>query len=388
MSIDKRIAVVALGVALACAAPGPPGRDDMRVLWKVPSGSPAQTPHQPVANASRSMVYFVTSDYRLRKIRGADGRVSWDVAVGSARRTPSGWNAVLAGGNVVVVKVDLFAFDTATGASRWTYVAPDSDETGYNAIVSDRNTVFAASRTARVYAIDASNGAPRWIVDLREGGGDVGALAPGLADGILYVCTRNVQASPLTGTLWALDTETGAVRWKHRFVPEFLRQTSRCFGYPAIWRDLVIQPQEDGRVFAFDRRTGAVRWIAPRAHDVSRSLGDARHAAAGDSIVVVTSRANEGMIVAYDPMTGAERWRHTKNAGSLYPPVIAGNTVYVDHGVVYAAYDGTTGAVLWQTEPSEQNPATIFAGPAIVAADRIFIAGRDGAYALARMTGR
>jgi outer membrane protein assembly factor BamB len=372
----------ALGV-LSCRdgvgpAPVPPSG---RVLWKVPSGASEGMPHEPAANADRSMAYFVTTQYRLRKIRGSDGRLIFDVRVGAQRSTPPGWNVVLSGGNAVVAKVDLFAFDTTFGLASWTYVAPDLDETGYSSIVADDSTVFAPSRTARLYAIDSRTGTARWILDLREGNPDVGAFHPTLADGTVYVCTLTYAGS-LTGALWAIDATNGVVRWRYQFTPELPQQGSRCFGHPAVWRDLVIQPQEDGRVFAFERTTGTVRWIAPRVHDVTRSTGDKGYASAGDSIVIVTSQANEGMLVAYDPATGVERWRYTPNSGSMFPALIEGDVAYVDHGWIFASYDANTGALRWQTPQSVREPGTTLKGRPIVAGDRIYVAGRDGSYAL------
>jgi outer membrane protein assembly factor BamB len=287
---------------------------------------------------------------------------------------------VLSGGKAIVTGLDLFAFDTTTGRASWTYAAADHDDVGYSSIVADDTTVFAPSRTARLYALDSRTGTARWIVDLREGGTDVGAFNPTLADGTVYVCTLT-YTGPLRGKLWAIDARTGAVRWRHAFTPELPQQGSRCFGHTAVWQDLVIQPQEDGRVFAFERATGAVRWIAPRVH-VTRSLGDRGYATAGASIVIVTSQANEGMLVAYDPATGTERWRYKSNSGSMFPAVIHGDVAYVDHGWIFASYEANTGALRWQMPLTVLDPETPFKGRPIVAGDRLYVAGRDGSYAL------
>ena len=376
--------VIGLAVAgaglLSCGEGTGPTTLNGRVLWKVPSGASGVMPHEPVANGDRSMVYFVTPQYQLKKLRGSDGQVVWDSPVGTLVETPPGWNVVLSGRNAVVTALDLFAFDTTSGVASWRYVAPGDDDAGYSSIVADQATVYAPSRTGRLYAIDSESGAARWIVDLREGK-DVGAFHPTLADGTVYVCTLTYLA-PLTGTLWAIDATNGSVRWKHAFTPELQQQGSRCFGHPAVWQDLVIQPQEDGRVFAFERATGTIRWVAPRVHDVARSATDKGYATAGESVVIVTSRANEGMIVGRDPQTGAELWRHVANGGSLFPAVIAGNVAYVDHGWIFASYDANTGALRWQLPLSVLEPETPFKARPVVATDRIYVAGRDGSYAL------
>ncbi|MEX2152608.1 MAG: PQQ-binding-like beta-propeller repeat protein [Gemmatimonadaceae bacterium] len=372
-------------VAASCREGTGPGTPEDFILWSVPSGSPTDgTPHDPAANADRSMVYFVAPDYRLKKIDGMNGQVVWESQAGSVSATFPQWNAVLSGHVVAIAKVDVLAFDTTTGLPRWTYVAPDGEATGYSPLVANDSTVFAAGRTARIHAIDASAGSARWVADLRESQPDIGALNPTYYDNILYVCTLNFLTLPSRGTLWALDAQTGSVKWTFRFQPELPTQGSACYGSAAIWQDLVIQPQEDGRVLAFDRRTGVLRWTAPRVHDVSQSLGDRRWAAVGGNHLLVTSQANRGMIVAYDPATGAERWRDTQHGGSLYPPVLDESTAYVDHGWIFASYDLMSGKVRWQTPQSVREPATVFKGRPIIVSDRIYVAGRNGSYGLRR----
>jgi len=119
-------------------------------------------------------------------------------------------------------------------------------------------------------------------------------------------------------------------------------------------------------------------------HDPSKSLGDQRWAAVGGDVVLVTSQALAGMIVAYDAVTGTERWRRTEWGGSLFVPVLDSTVAYVDHGWVYASYDLATGATRWQTPLSFSDPATVYKAEPIIAGDRIYVAARDGAYALRR----
>jgi outer membrane protein assembly factor BamB len=361
------------------------------VFWRVPSLPSANpTPYEPAANDDKSMLYFLGSDFRLRKIRAADGTVVWDVDAGPVLQAFPNMNVVVSGGSVIVPKVDLFAFDTTTGEPKWTYVAPDGDAAGYSAIVGDDSTVFAASWGARLLAIEAGTGTPRWIADLTGGESDIGALFPVLAGGTVYVCTRSVGAS-LHGTLWAVDARTGVVRWSFPFQPELPEQYAACYGDPAIWHDLVIQPQSDGRVFAFEAATGIVRWIAPRVHQLPSqtpsggwvgSWVDPRWAAAYGDHLVVTSKVGRGMLVGYDPATGVERWRNEDIAGvHLSHPKLDAETVYLGYGYIYAAFDLATGQLKWRTPATDLGPPTMLQGKPIIGTDRLYIAGRDGSYA-------
>lgn len=352
------------------------------VIWRVPSNA-YNTPWVPAANADRSMVYFGTSDMRLRKIRGADGTVIWNVSTGAPIAVFPRMNAVLSGSVIALAKNDILAFDTTSGAPRWTYQAPDGEFTGVSALVANDSTVFSAGYSGRVHAVNAETGTARWITDLRDGNLDVKALGPSLHEDVVYVCTRDFNANPSTGALWALDAITGEVRWSYAFSPELPTQGSACYGPPAIAGQVVIQPIEDGRVFALDRATAAVKWVAPRVHNVSVSLQDVRYVSAGSAIALVTSDAVPGGIVAYDVASGTELWRRADNGGSLYPPVLDATTAYVDHGWVFASYDLATGATRWQTPQSQwHHPEAPYKGRPIVAGDRIYVAGYDGSYAL------
>jgi outer membrane protein assembly factor BamB len=363
-----------------------------RVLWCVPSPVSANsTPHDPAANSDRSSVYFATSDYRLKKIRGSDGAVIWDVDIGPMYYTGPNWNIVVSAGVVVVEKVDLFAYDTTTGALRWNYVAPNGEGASHSAITADDSTVYSASVRGNLYAIDARNGAERWGIDLREGDPDVFGLHPKYSNGAVYVCMHN----GLRGTFWAVNAADGTVNWSYHFQPELPEQSSVCFGDAAFWHDLVIIPQYDGRVFAFDRGSGAVRWIAPRVHAIPQPNGsggltlgswnDERWAASYGDNLIVTSEAYPGKIVAYDPATGAERWRNTEiTAGHLGLPAMDESSVYLNYGWTYVVFDVATGKIRWKNPTSELLPPTMLFGRPVIAGDRIFLAGRDGSYAIAK----
>lgn len=385
----RRIARVALAAAVACTtAPSETQPVTSRVLWKVPSSQPATWPLNPVANLSGEMVYFPTADYRLKKIT-ADGAVRWDVDIGPLQSGPAGWNAVLSGSVVAISKVDLFAYDTTTGAQRWFYRSPGTDDIGFSAIVSDAAHIYAASRLGRMVSLDATTGVPTWLVDLSGGETGVGALNPTLDDDMVFVCTRRAFGGPLRGWLWALDAATGQERWHFDFQPERADQPSSCFGGAVVTQGLVVQPEADGRVFAFERATGAVRWIAPRVHDLPAylgapgSLGDQRWPAARGNDLLVTSTT--GIIVSLDPATGRERWRSTPYPATIYiRPVLDEGTAYVSYGGLYVALDLATGAIRWRDPLRDdyQGESTQLSSRAVIGRDRVFIGGRDGSYAL------
>lgn len=202
------VVLVAVGLD-SCSEPVEP-RGGSAIIWRVASGSP-ELPFVPVANVARSMIYFGTPDHRLKKLRGSDGQVMWDVPINSSQVVFPRMGAILSGGVVALSLVDIFAFDTTTGQHRWTYAPPNLEDTGDGPLAANDTTIFAASRTGRVHAINAATGTARWIVDLAEGKRNIGMLNPTLDKDMLFVCSKYFDAVPSTGKLWALDANTGAV---------------------------------------------------------------------------------------------------------------------------------------------------------------------------------
>src|SRR5258708_16054729 len=153
-------------------------------------------------------------------------------------------NAVLSASVVALAKVDIVAFDTARGATRWLYQPADLEETGDDPLAANASTIFAAGLKGRVHAVNAKTGTARWITDISEGKPHVGAFNPTIGANVIYACTRDFNAAPATGALWAPDMTTGAVIWSYHFAPAVTGDRSPCWGSPALWHDLVIQPQE------------------------------------------------------------------------------------------------------------------------------------------------
>lgn len=360
-----------------------------RVLWCTPSDSSVTfTPHDPGANAERTSIYFVTSLNRLKKVRASDGKVLWDVSAGPPSQGLPTWNAVVSADVVVTEDGNLSAYDTTSGTLRWTFAAPWPDIAGYTSLTASDSTVFTGSYQGRLYALNARNGVPRWVADLTEGDPTVSTLYPVYANGTVYVCSLN----SVTGKLWSVDAVTGTPNWSHRFDAEVPQsQRAVCFGDPAVTQDLVIQPESDGRVFAFERASGAIRWIAPRVHVLptesltTGSWEDMRWAAAFGDNIVVCSTTSHTKVVSLDPATGQERWRNADIDGAPFShPAIDDRFMYLSYGWTFAVYDVVTGKMVWRDPPTDDGPESLFYGKPVVGTDRIFVAGRHGSYALSK----
>ncbi|HET6447992.1 MAG TPA: PQQ-binding-like beta-propeller repeat protein [Conexibacter sp.] len=114
---------------------------------------------------------------------------------------------------------NVVAIDLHSGRTLWTsaFEQPVIGPNGVN-VVDGR--VFGATHTD-AFALDARTGRALWTREIALHTGDTIDMAPGYEDGTVYVSTA-VQGPGAVGTLWALDAESGAVRWKWAQVPEGL----------------------------------------------------------------------------------------------------------------------------------------------------------------------
>lgn len=382
--VSLRMLSACLALALGCQRPtDPPPAVGGRVIWRLPY-SESPIPVEPVVSQDQRFVYAATPDGMVLKARASDGSIVWSDTNGPAGGSPNR-NVVLAGGKVVIAATDLFAYDTATGVAHWVYQVAD-DEVGRNRIVTDGETVFAGAFSGKVYAIDGRTGAARWITDLARDGVRTWASLPTLAHGLVFVCTYE-NLTPPEGTMWALDAASGAVRWSYHFSPQALGQHSGCFGSAGHAGDLVIQAQDDGRVYGFDALTGKVRWTAPRVHmiptaeDPRGHWNDIRTIGSNGRDAIVLS-GSTGIIISFDPVTGAERWRVNPFGGGMGTPVLTDDRAYIPFGGIYASIDLTTGRTIWQDPQPGLHATTKYGTQAAVGSDRVYIGGFDGLYAV------
>jgi outer membrane protein assembly factor BamB len=130
-----------------------------------------------------------------------DGRFSGPAAVVDGTVYASSWDA------------GVYAVDAATGEKRWRYDVRTAAPVGFEPeapSVAD-GTVYVPVGGAGVHAVDAVTGDLRWR--FRRGLGGGGSLA--VADGSVYASSARVVRGDTVGTLYALDADTGGVRWRH-----------------------------------------------------------------------------------------------------------------------------------------------------------------------------
>jgi outer membrane protein assembly factor BamB len=118
------------------------------------------------------------------------------------------------------------------------------DERAAVAVDHERDVVYVGSRGGTLLALDSGSGEVRWE---HESGGPIGSI-PVIADdgGLLLLGTDN-------GLLLALDLDTTSPRWVYE-----TQGTIR--NGPVVHEGVVYFVNSRGQVFAVDMRTGTWRW--------------------------------------------------------------------------------------------------------------------------------
>lgn len=139
---------------------------------------------------------------------------------------------------------NVYAVDLASGRLRWRHDYNEVD-TGPNGVSVVDERIFGAT-ASHAFALDARSGRELWSRQLAEYPGDAIDMAPGYADGTVYVSTA-VAGIGAVGTLWALDADSGRARWRWRQVPEDLWGHSEVNSGGGLWHPPAFD--EDGALY-------------------------------------------------------------------------------------------------------------------------------------------
>ncbi|WP_157556080.1 outer membrane protein assembly factor BamB family protein [Herbidospora yilanensis] len=208
--------------------------------------------------------------------------------------------------------------------------------------------VYAGTRdengdgNSRIHAIRLRNGRELWNVEVPQS--IHGSLAFG--DGLIFAPT-------LGSELYAVDAETGELRWKA--VPEQAPapNNQRTYGYysPAVSGHTVLWPYQtrfgigsQGVLKALDTRTGKQIWASPMS---GATMSDGTPAVMDGTVFVGNETADR--VLAYDLATGARKWTGTEALGSWQDgvPTAAEGKVFIGANNGMVARDAKTGATLW-----------------------------------------
>lgn len=229
-------------------------------------------------------------------------------------------------------------------------------------------TVYIASTDETLTALDIPTGRVRWQIQADS----PFYSTPTIQDDVLYAAAL--------GTLYAIETRSGFVRWQMPLeIPG-----ARFWSSPIVVTGEVIigiasnlneQPKIPGQVRAFDTRTGKLRWRtwaqstgAPGAGVWSSPAVDL----AKGALYVATGDPDDG-VLALDLHDGHVLWHwRSVTRDTADTDIGAGPLLYSDsrgqtrvavgskNGLIYSL-DANTGHVIWQTRVGDQ----VYSSPAL-----------------------
>ena len=301
---------------------------------------------------SNGTVYMTTSgsDTKLYAFDAQDGTREWtfeaDVET-NAPPTVVGDTAYLPAYQRYV-----YAIDTETGAQRWRQETSHSSDQQAAPIVADGSLYYTSK--GGTYALDTATGEIQWAKTSRAGREISSYFAPALSDDLLFV-SGNVDND--TYGVFALSTADGSVQWSLETADEGRIENNSqpvvADGTLYVGGNYDTESEGGGNLYALDPATGDERWryVSPSDDIISAP------AVTGSTAVVYLG--TDG-IAAVEVADGSERWRAPSSSGrwdtGLPTPAIAGDTVYVQAGDLYA-FDVETGEQRWVQENLELNIA-------------------------------
>lgn len=277
--------------------PGALGSDVLAYRWRVVTADRREsaTP-QEFAGAARQgdVVYFGSRGGRFFAVDAATGRERWARYVGPIGATP-----VVVGDSIFVGTFDglMLCLSSETGEERWRYAS--NGVIAETAVFVD-GALFFTNEANQVYALDAAKGTYKWQYRADE---DEEHTVRGHAGIALY---RDVLVTGFSnGTLAALRRENGSLAWSTS-----LRAGESAYvdvdSTPVIIGNLVVAASVSGGLFALDVDSGAIGWHR-EVWDARLPTGGGASRVTADGERIYVSAGNLG-VFAFD-LAGNALWR-------------------------------------------------------------------------------
>ncbi|MEO6387015.1 MAG: PQQ-binding-like beta-propeller repeat protein [Croceibacterium sp.] len=310
---------------------------------------------------------------------GAAPVEAWSANIpGSSKRRRLAAAPVVGGGSLYVVDTDgqVHAFDTATGAQRWTYsmaVTSDLQSAAFGGGASYADgKVFATNGAGDVVSLDAATGRELWRV--RPAGPLRGS--PTIAFNAVYVMTQDNQ-------IHSLKVEDGSPIWQDNAATA----PSGVFGVaaPAAGQGTIIAGYSSGELVAYRYENGRNLWSdALSRTSISTQVGTLTDVDA-DPIIDngrVYALGQGGRMAAYELVTGQRIWE--LSLAGISTPAVAGEWIFTltdDARLLCIAR--ATGRVKWVNQldrwrnPRNHTGPIFWTGP-VLANSRLWVANSEG----------
>lgn len=312
---------------------------------------------------------------------GAAPSLAWsaNIGAGDGRRVRITADPVVAGGRIFTLDAETRVTAVSTsGQVLWTRdLTPPADSAGNasgGGLAFGEGRLFVSSNFGMISALDPETGGVIWQQKLDA----PTTAAPSVHDGLVYIVSGDEVA-------WAIETDTGRVRWQLSGTPDIHNVLGGPA--PAITEKYVIFGFGAGEVQGAFRRGGLRLWDAQIAGE-RRGVASGRvRDITGDPVVVgerVFVGTHAGRMVALSLGSGKRLW--TAEEGPLNPVWAAGDSIFLvsdrNELVRLSAEDGSR---IWghplplftERKPKKQAGIVGHYGPLIAGGQLVLVSG-DG----------
>ncbi len=216
-----------------------------------------------------------------------------------------------------------------------------------------------------------------WLTDLPG----EGYSEPVVVGGTLFITGNTGDKKDRRGNLYALDAQTGAVRWQTEYAPEWGANFEFARTSPTVAGGLVYVIGGLGHVVCIGEKDGKIKWsVDTHAKFGGRNItwGIAENALVFDGKVICQPGGPDASVVALDAKSGELVWRSVglgERSAYCSPALLTINgrlqvvTMLEDHVV---GVDAKTGQPLWK-HPHHNQYAVHPNTPVLCGKDRLFL---------------
>jgi outer membrane protein assembly factor BamB len=200
-----------------------------------------------------------------------------------------GAGAMVAGGLAIITNTAgrVSALSLRNGGAKWSYTG---DAKIYSTPATDGKRVITVSADGMIRALGLKNGRLLWSFDTKQ----PVVASPVITDGKVIIAGSS-------GNCHALDIADGSLLWSNGQIDGFVETI------PLVYRGLVIFGTWNNRLYALDSETGTVKWIWNNGY-TNRMLSPAAcvPVAVGNRIFIV---APDRKMTCIDVLTGTLIWQ-------------------------------------------------------------------------------
>jgi eukaryotic-like serine/threonine-protein kinase len=297
---------------------------------------------------SKNKVYFGGTDSVLYAVNIESGKEEWRFKTSGEIRSNvciDGDFMFLNGGDGTIYKLEKL-----TGKTVWKFETKGEKKVDFadyfhSTPVLRNEILYFGSGDGNFYAVDAKKGKEIWKFKT----GNAVHTTPAIAN-------NKVFFGSFDGYIYALDLLKGKLVWKFKTVGHKYFPTGDVNGSPTVFNNLVFIGARDYNFYAIDQEKGFCQW------NKAFFRGWALNGSVNDSVLYIGS-ADERVLIAADPKTGAEFWKTNMEF------LVFGNNAYSETLLYIGTTNGKlqafsklTGKYIWsfETETYKKNRQKYF----------------------------